>query len=398
MDRFHSSAKKTSLPLDHSRRWLVIGALFCLFFLMAISTQRGFAQESAPSTRTFSMPSIQRHTVDDPDAFVYTVRLGEYWILIARKFGVSYDELRGANPDLWTQRGELIWPGDEMSIPGLTAADAWETIDYVVEPGDSWYAIAHKFGVTYWDLRLDNLGLWRMRQTVIRPGDVMQIVNPKPSVPVAVEEPGDASATAEESVATEAPEETQPEETQSEETQPEETQPEETQPEETQPEESDSQPAAPDTTAPDTTTPGGLPTTTVGGPAFIVTNPPADALIYSVRTGDSWFGIAARYGFTFENLRTANQELWALRGQNIRPADEMIIPAHGSPPPPMEIRTAPEDGAKDGTDSMTKYTVLAGDTWESVAASVDSTAEALKAANVDVSSRELVPGDVIKIP
>jgi len=100
-----------------------------------------------------------------------------------------------------------------------------------------------------------------------------------------------------------------------------------------------------------------LPPTIGSGPPFHVTNPPADAVIYSVRPGDSWYIIGNRYGIAFERLRAANPELWALRGQDIRPADEMIIPEHGSPPPPIEIKTAPV-GKADPIPPNSNYTVL----------------------------------------
>lgn len=366
------------LPADKNR-WqsrilpgmgIFLGCLL-LALLLSQATRTARAQESVPTGRGFSMPVIQPHAVDDPNAFIYKVRLGEYWILIARKFGVTYDELRAANPELWALRGELIWPGDEMSIPGLTAADQRATEEYTVQPGDSWYRIADMFGVSYWDLRLDNLGLWRRRGTVIRPGDQMQIVAP---VPLAdVEEP--ASATEEDATA----------------------EPAAAQPATPTP---TAEPAAvveatPTFTPEPLPAPGTLPPVE-SAPPFLVTNPPADSTTYTVRPGDSWFAIANRYGMTFERLRSANPELWALRGQNIRPADQMIIPAHGSPPPPMEIRTLPDDkGTPDASDG---YTVVAGDTWATVAAQFSVTEEALKTANIELSSRELVPGDLLRIP
>ena len=341
---------------------LVLAALL-LSFALAVGGGTAQAQESVPAGRGFSLPVIQPYAVDDPDAFVYTVRLGEYWILIARKFGISYNELRAANPDLWALRGELIWPGDEMIIPGLTSADQWETLEYTVQPGDSWYRIADTFGISYWDLRLDNLGLWRRRGVVIRPGDQMQIVNPSPSS--AAEQPAVESAVAAQPVAT--------------------------------------QPAtpAPDSAATNQPTatpaaPGTLPVSSAG-PPFRVTNPPTDAVIYSVRPGDSWFSIAGRYGISFENLRSANQSLWALRGQNIRPADEMIIPAHGSPPPPLDIKIVPDDKAA-SIPAGSNYDVQEGDTWATLAARSGLTEDALKAANVEMAERTLAPGDVIRIP
>lgn len=368
MNRHPESASQVRRSIDKISPWATVALALLLVLLLAFAARPAQAQESAPTGRTFSLPVIRPHAVDDPNAFVYTVRLGEYWILIARKFGVSYAELRAANSELWALRGELIWPGDEMAIPGLTAADQWVTLEYTVAAGDSWYAIADRFGVSYWDLRLDNLGLWRRRAAVIQPGDQMQIVNPQTT---------DGALPAQAEAATPAPRAT------------------------AQPAAAQSTPAAAESAQPTPTAqaaaPGALPTVATTSPPFLVTNPPADAVIYSVRPGDSWFSIGSRYGITFERLRSANPDLWALRGQNIRPADEMIIPAHGSPPPPLEIKTAPEE--KDGPiERESNYAVVEGDTWASVAARAGISEEALKSANVDVASRELVAGDSLRIP
>lgn len=362
----------------HKSRSILFGLMLAGIFslLLVVGGQVVQAQESVPTGRGFSLPVIERHSVDDPNAFIYKVRLGEYWILIARKFGVTYDELRAANPELWTLRGELIWPGDEMSIPGLTAADQRATEEYTVQPGDSWYRIADMFGVSYWDLRLDNLGLWQRRGTVIRPGDQMQIVAPGPLA--AIGEPSPATA----DEATAEPAAAQP----------------------ATPVATTVATAVPVAVSEATATPTPAPPPAPGtlppvdsAPPFLVTNPPADSTTYTVRPGDSWFAIANRYGMTFEKLRSANPELWALRGQNIRPADQMIIPAHGSPPPPMDIRTVPDDkGTPVAADGS--YTVVAGDTWATVAAQFGVTEEALKTANIELSGRDLAPGDMLRIP
>lgn len=342
--------------------------LALVLLLSAALTPMGSAnaQERSPASRGLSLPLLpsyfQSYTVDDPDAFVYAVRLGEYWILIARKFGVTYDELRAANPELWALRGELIRPGDEMAIPGLTAEDQRAPETYVVQPGDSWYKIADTVGVSYWDLRLDNLGLWRLRGVVIQPGDEMQIIHPPGPAPEA-----EAKSAPEATPAPISAEAAQPTPTPA-------------------PSQAESPAAAP----------GTLPPVTSASPPYRVTNPPTDAVIYIVRPGDSWFSIANRYGMTFEKLRSANQELWSLRGQNIRPADEMVIPAHGSPPPPLEIKTSPDKETPETDDGS--YIVQEGDTWESVAEATDLTVEALKEANVDVSARDLIPGDVLRMP
>jgi hypothetical protein len=50
------------------------------------------------------------------------------------------------------------------------------------------------------------------------------------------------------------------------------------------------------------------------------------------------------------DLRIANQELWAARGQSIRIGDQMVIPPHGSPPPPPEIRLVPVEPGESAGD------------------------------------------------
>lgn len=309
-------------------------------------------------------------TVDDPDAFVYTVRLGEYWILIAEKFGLTFDTLREANLELWNLRGELIRPGDQMVVPGLTAADMIPPITYTVEPGDSWYKIADLFFVSFWHLRLDNMGLWARRGVYIRPNDQMTIT----FLPTDFELLSDQPAAEERSAGRDGADE------------------------------ADSGPQT-------------VPARAEDAPIRF-TDPPEGAEIYIVRPGDSWFSIAREIGISFESLRSINRRLWELRGQDIRPGDEMIIPPHGTPPPPPEIRELPDD--KDAEEepgegepaeeepagdapsaplsSGDSYEVQAGDTWASVAQAAGVEVEALKNANIIMASRELRPGDVLLIP
>ncbi|RME53639.1 MAG: LysM peptidoglycan-binding domain-containing protein [Caldilineae bacterium] len=306
--------------------------------------------------------------VDDPDAFVHRVRLGEYWILIADKYGVSYPALREANQELWAARGEVIRPGDEMIIPGLTAADMPEPVEYVVQPGDSWRKIADLHGVSFWELKLDNIGLWARRWSYIQPGDVLVISSATLASRRAAPAPS-AAPPGQENAARPAPEPAPPAE----------------------------KPVTVLPTPPQVTQP------------IKVTNPPPGSTVITVRPGDSWYAIADYYGVSFIDLRNANPVLWEARGQRILPGDEMIIPPHGSPPPPPEIKTAPEEKEPAAEPSPTpeasgptlpsgSYTVQEGDTWASIAAQAGVTEEVLKAANVELSGSELTPGAVIRIP
>jgi LysM repeat protein len=357
-------------------------------------------------------PRVQT-TVSDP--YVYKVRAGDSWIAIARKFGTTYGDLRETNPELWSRRGVVIRPGDEMAIPGMSAVQMGPTIQYIVAPGDSWYRIAGTFGVSFWDLRLDNPALWARRGVYIRPGDQMTIRD------VQV-----VTATGE-----------------------------------------DADPGKVSTVAPATRGTTTLPSTEVGMPVP-VHQLPEGATLYIVRPGDTWFSIAAKFGVEFEKLRAANPNLWRVRGQALRVNDQMVIPPHGTPPPPIDIKVAPgepveEDDeeavppapgedeatepdepveAESGTppveppveigeqtqpetepgtdvtpvgserpasegatrmrinipDAVLTYTVQAGETWASIATRTGRTLVALQAANPALQGRELQAGDVLRIP
>lgn|GEM_PF-2082071 len=127
----------------------------------------------------------QRYIVDDADAYVYTVRMGEYWTLVANRFDLTAEVLKEANSELWQLRGEVIRPGDQLAVPGLTAQATVPPILYKVQADESWEVIAEKFAVSYLDLLLDNFNLWAVRGIDIQAGDQI-IVRYLPSVPIEV--------------------------------------------------------------------------------------------------------------------------------------------------------------------------------------------------------------------
>ena len=71
---------------------------------------------------------------------IYTVRRGDTPISIAGKFGVTLSALEDRNG---LERGETIYAGDKLSIPG--AGRSGEV--YVVRPGDTLFYIARRTGV-----------------------------------------------------------------------------------------------------------------------------------------------------------------------------------------------------------------------------------------------------------
>lgn len=71
---------------------------------------------------------------------IYTVRRGDTPISIAGKFGVTLSALEDRNG---LERGETIYAGDKLSIPGARMSGEF----YVVRPGDTLFYISRRTGI-----------------------------------------------------------------------------------------------------------------------------------------------------------------------------------------------------------------------------------------------------------
>ncbi len=87
-------------------------------------------------------------TSASPDApAIHIVQAGEVLSVIAEKYGVTLDELVAANR---IANPNLVSPGTELVIPGLTAAEleAANQIIHIVQAGESLGSIAAQYGVS----------------------------------------------------------------------------------------------------------------------------------------------------------------------------------------------------------------------------------------------------------
>ncbi len=80
-----------------------------------------------------------------PPVKTYIVRKGDTLFEIAKRFGVSLDDLIAANPQI--KDPDLIFPGQEIFIPKGKPMPPDKKV-YIVQPGDTMFLIAKKFGVT----------------------------------------------------------------------------------------------------------------------------------------------------------------------------------------------------------------------------------------------------------
>ncbi|MFO8060587.1 MAG: LysM peptidoglycan-binding domain-containing protein [Bacillota bacterium] len=108
----------------------------------------------------------------------YTVRSGDTMFSIARRFGVSLDQLIRANQHIADPT--VIFPGDVLCVPDNPAVDppgrapdrcppGWRR--YTVRSGDTMFSIAERFGVSLDQLIRANPHI--TDPAVIFPGDVL---------------------------------------------------------------------------------------------------------------------------------------------------------------------------------------------------------------------------------
>ncbi len=123
---------------------------------------------------------------------VHTVQAGESLSVIARRYGLSIDQIAGANgladPNRISVGQRLVIPG-EAGASAPPAREQPATMPYTIRRGDSLYRIALIFGLTVDDLLAANT---LAGPNAIYPGLVLRIPQPGQEVPSAG--PGEANA------------------------------------------------------------------------------------------------------------------------------------------------------------------------------------------------------------
>ena len=115
---------------------------------------------------------------DNGAVFYYTVEKGDSLYSIARRFGVTVQEIIDANNLV----SNTLSVGQSLIIPGISAGDDLETVPttYTVEKGDSLYSIARRFGVTVNDLKNAN----SLTSNLLSVGQVLIIPTDESNTPI----------------------------------------------------------------------------------------------------------------------------------------------------------------------------------------------------------------------
>jgi len=106
---------------------------------------------------TLALTSVASAGPPSPGGYWYQVVPGDSWYSVSRKTGVSVSTLMNANPSL-VRWNRWLYVGDWMWIPYPPRPTGYW---YHVVPGDSWYSVSRKTGVSVWALMNANPSLVR---------------------------------------------------------------------------------------------------------------------------------------------------------------------------------------------------------------------------------------------
>ena len=97
---------------------------------------------------TLTLTSVASAEPSQPGGYWYHVVPGDTWYGISRKTGVSVSTLMNANPSLvrWNQ---WLYVCDWLWIPYPPLPGGYW---YQVQPGDTWYALSRRTGISWWTL------------------------------------------------------------------------------------------------------------------------------------------------------------------------------------------------------------------------------------------------------
>ncbi len=268
----------------------------------------------------------------------YRVQPGDTLFSIAQKFGTTTQWLKDYNhllSDTISVGQELMVPEPQKPVP--TATPLPQTVEYVVQPGDTLSAIAQKFGTTVDDLiRLNHLSSESIQVGMVLKVPQAAQPTPAPRYQTYVVQPGDTLIALAERFGT---------------------------------------------TVDALKSLNGLTSDTLMiGQTLRVPQPPPTYVTYVVKQGDTLFSIAAAFNVTADEIARANN----LSNTNmLRVGQTLRIPTRATTPTPRPVRY---------------HVVRAGETLTSIARQYGVTVAQIQAANGLSDPNEIYVGQRLRIP
>lgn len=93
------------------------------------------------------IPLAVRPPVCPPGSTIYTIRAGDTFFNVAKRFGISVEALIRANPGV---DPEALLIGQQICVPAVPPPGICPpgTLPYTIQPGDTFFRLAQRFGTT----------------------------------------------------------------------------------------------------------------------------------------------------------------------------------------------------------------------------------------------------------
>ena len=93
-----------------------------------------------------------------PGTFAYTIRAGDTFFSLAQRFGTTVEAIQRANPGVDPDRLQI---GQIICIPMVTPPDRCPagTFAYTIRAGDTYFSLARRFGTTVEAIQRANPGI-----------------------------------------------------------------------------------------------------------------------------------------------------------------------------------------------------------------------------------------------
>ncbi|MTI79301.1 MAG: LysM peptidoglycan-binding domain-containing protein [Firmicutes bacterium] len=284
-----------------------------------------------------------------PGGIPYTIRSGDTFYSIARRYGVSLDDLLEANPGV---DPDSLRVGQIICVPGVSPEQCEPgQRPYVIQRGDTFYSIAQRFDITVQDLIDANPAVdpnrLQIGQTICLPMDGPQPICPAGTFPYFVRS-GDTFYSLAQRYNTTV----------------------------------DAIAAANPGVDPNRLRIGQRICIPEDGP---LPTCPRGTLPYVIKAGDTFYSLAQRYNTTVDAIQRANPNVDPNR---LRVGQTICIPGMPGPGP----------GPGPCPTGTFAYRVRPGDTFYRLAMRYNTTVDAIADANPDVDPNRLRVGQTICIP